>query len=368
MNRTQSIIRTSIIGIIVNVLLSGFKAFVGVMSNSVAITMDAVNNLSDAMSSLITMIGARLSAKEPDRKHPFGYGRIEYLSTMVIGVIIFYAGGLALVESIKKIISPETPDYSVPSLIIVTAAIITKIVLGLFTKNAGNKYDSDSLVASGKDALNDALVSGATLFAAIVYIIFGLSIEAYVGIIIALMILKTGFETLQGTINEILGARISSELTKSVKRSINEFPEVEGVYDVVIHSYGKENLNGSVHIEVPESLTASYLDGLQRHIVEKVYRETKVTITGISLYSINSRDEEAVKAKQAVRDIVLQYKEVLGMHGFYKDNVDKYISFDMVVDFDTQNKAALRDEVIGKVKKLYPDYEIRIALDYDISD
>ena len=367
-DRTKSIIRTSIVGIVVNILLSVFKAVVGTLSNSIAITMDAVNNLSDSMSSLITMVGTKLSTKEPDRKHPFGYGRIEYITTLVIGTIIFYAGIVAIEESINKIIKPQNPDYSKPALIIVSAAIVAKIILGLYTQKAGKKLMSASLEASGRDSLNDAVVSGATLLAAIVYITSGYSIEAYVGILIGALILKTGFEVLKETISEILGERISSELAGNIKKSVRTFHEVEGVYDVTVHSYGKEKLIGSVHIEVPESLTASYLDGLERSIVDKVYKDTGVILTGISVYSMNRNDTVAIETKDSVKKIIDEFPQVLGMHGFYKNNVDKTIRFDIVIDFDTHQRAKLVNDLIEKIRQSYPEYETIITLDYNISD
>ena len=233
MDRTKKIVQTSIIGIAANILLSVFKAIVGIVSHSVAITMDAVNNLSDAFSSVITIVGAKLSSREPDRKHPYGYGRIEYLSTMVIGIIILYAGITSFTESVKKIIHPETPEYGTPALIIVSAAIVVKVLLGIYTEKTGKKVESESLVASGKDALNDSIISASTLVAAIIFIITGLSIEAYIGVIISFVIIKTGFETLRDTISMTLGERITPELSKRVKASINELEEVRGVYDLL---------------------------------------------------------------------------------------------------------------------------------------
>ena len=368
MNRSKGIIRTSIIGIVVNILLAIVKAVIGIISNPVAIISDAINNLSDSMSSLITMMGTKLSAKEPNKKHPFGYGRIEFITTLVIGTIILYAGYNALGESVRKIISPDEPDYSVPTIIIIIAAIVAKILLGLYTKAAGHKLQSDALVASGKDALNDVLVSLGTLIAAIIYNTTGYKIEAYVGIIIGILIMKAGFETLRDTISEILGQRISAELTSEIRRSIGTFPEVAGVYDLIVHNYGKEKLIGSVHIEVHESLTASYLDGLERQIVEKVYADTHVALTGISVYSMNHNDEDAVKTKEAIENIVSGYKQVLSMHGFYKNNVDKNIRFDLVFDFDAKEKQKTLAEITDKVKELHPEYDVIITMDHDISD
>ena len=151
--REKTIVRTSIIGIITNALLAVFKAVIGLLSNSIAIVLDAVNNLSDAGSSLITIVGTKLAGKDPDKKHPFGYGRIEYLTAMVISGIILYADITSLIESVKQIIHPETPDYSVVSLIIVAVAVVVKIVLSRYVKGTGEKVKSDSLINSGKEAM-----------------------------------------------------------------------------------------------------------------------------------------------------------------------------------------------------------------------
>ncbi len=366
--RGNAIIRTSIIGIITNIALSGFKAFIGIVSNSISITMDAVNNLSDAMSSFITMIGTRLSMKEPDSKHPYGYGRIEFLTAMVIGVLILYAGCVSLKESIQKIILPVKPEYSVPSLIIIAAAVVVKLLLGLYTKSVGTKNDSDALIASGKDALNDVLLSVSTLIAAIIYLFTNVSIEAYVGALISVIILKAGFETLKDTISALLGEGIPRELSKNVKETINSFPEVKGVYDLVINDYGKDYLIGSVHIEVPENLTAHYLDGLERKISEKVYEENNVILNGISVYSVNVNDNFVVEVKEKISKLLAGFKDILGMHGFYVNQADQVIVFDVVVSFETKNKNDLRNEVIQKIKDIYPGYNVYIALDYDYTE
>ena len=162
-DRENAIVKTSIIGIVTNILLVGFKAFVGLVSNSIAVILDAVNNLSDALSSVITIIGAKLGAKQPDKKHPLGYGRIEYLSSMIVAALVLYAGITSIVESIKKIIHPEAADYSTVSIIIISVAIVVKLLLGTFVKKQGKKVNSGALVASGSDALFDAVLSASVL-------------------------------------------------------------------------------------------------------------------------------------------------------------------------------------------------------------
>ena len=368
MDRTKSIVRTGIIGIAANILLAAFKAVVGIISHSVAITLDAVNNLSDAFSSVITIVGAKLSAKEPDRKHPYGYGRIEYLSAMVIGVIILYAGITSLIESVKKIVNPEVPDYGTAALVIVSAAIVVKILLGLYTKKTGEKLNSDPLIASGKDALNDSIISASTLVAAIIFITTGLSIEAYIGILISVIIIKTGYETLKDTVSEILGERVSSDLSKRVKTSANEIEEVKGVYDLVIHNYGSETLIGSAHVEIPDTMTAAEIDVLDRKIAKKVYKDTGVSLTGISVYSTNSNDNVSIEAYKKIAKMAKEHNDVLQTHGFYMNHELKELKFDLVIDIEAENKRDTLNAVKEKVKELYPEYEVEVQLDYNISD
>lgn len=215
-NRDKIIIRTSIIGILANVLLASFKAVIGVLTNSIAVTLDAVNNLSDAASSVITIVGTKLAGREPDRKHPFGYGRIEYLSAMIISIIVLYAGITSFTESVKKIIHPETPDYSTISLIIIAVAVVVKIVLGRYVKGVGEKVNSDSLVNSGEDATLDSIISASTLAAAAVYLLAGIRLEAWLGAIISVVIIKSGIEMLRDTLSEILGERADADLAKAI--------------------------------------------------------------------------------------------------------------------------------------------------------
>ena len=205
--REKVIIRTSVISIITNILLAGFKAAIGLLSNSIAVILDAVNNLSDALSSVITIVGTKLAKKKPDKKHPLGYGRIEYMSALVIAGLVLYAGITSLAESIKKILSPEIPEYSNVSLFIILTAVIVKLVLGTYVRNKGQEVNSGSLTASGKDALFDAIISTSVLASAIIFLISGLSLEAYVGVIISLVIIKAGFEVMSETVSDILGRR-----------------------------------------------------------------------------------------------------------------------------------------------------------------
>ena len=362
--REKAIVKTSVIGIITNVFLAAFKAAVGIIANSIAVTLDAVNNLSDALSSVVTIIGAKLGAKKPNKKHPLGYGRIEYLSSMIVAAIVLYAGITSAVESIKKIISPETADYSVISLVIISVAIVAKLILSQYVKIQGKKHNSGALVASGSDALFDAILSASVLASAIVYLVWGLSLEAYVGVIISGFIIKAGIEMMIETVNDILGKRTEKEEVDRIKELICEEEGVLGAYDLILFNYGPNKNYGSVHLELPDTMTVDEVDRLTRHVQNKIYLETGVILTGIGVYSFNTSDDETAKIRNTVQEIVMSHDWALQMHGFYADIENKSIRFDVVVSFDVEKAEAV--EILTKeVHAMFPDYELHIIPDID---
>ena len=366
--REKTIIRTSIIGIIANVFLAAFKAAVGLMTNSIAIVLDAVNNISDAGSSLITIVGTKLAGKEPDKEHPFGYGRIEYLSAMIISVIVLYAGITSFVESVKQIIHPETPDYNAVSLIIVAVAVVVKILLGRYVKGVGKKVNSDSLVNSGEDATLDSVISASTLVAAGIFLIFHVSVEAWLGAVISAVIIKSGIEMLRDTISQILGERNDAELARAIQQTVMSFPDVQGAYDLVLNNYGPDTWNGSIHIEVPDTYSADRLDQLIREITMKVLHEHHVILTAIGVYSVNTKDEEIMQAKRQVEEIVFSHDHVRQMHGFYLIRESQTMRFDIVISFDAKDRRAVYAEVVADVQKAFPDYHLQAAMDTDFAE
>ena len=366
-NREKTIVRTSIIGIAANIVLAAFKAAVGVFSHSIAIVLDAVNNLSDALSSVITIVGTKLAGKGPDKKHPLGHGRVEYLTAMVIAVLVMYAGITSLVESVKQMINPEMPDYKGVSLIIIAVSVLAKVVLGRYVKSVGEKVRSDSLIASGTDATMDAAISASTLVAAGIFLWKGLSLEAYLGLIISLVIIKAGIDILRETISQIIGERVDSDLAVDIKKTVTGFEDVAGAYDLVLHSYGPDTLMGSVHIEVPDYYTADRIDSLTRRIQKEVYEKHGVVLTAVSIYSRNTHDDEASKIRNEAMHIVMEHEGVLQVHGFYIDMETKTMTFDMVVDFEA-DRDAVYTHILEEIKEKYPDYNVRITLDSDISD
>lgn len=366
-NRDRVIIRTSVIGILTNVLLATFKAVIGVISNSIAVILDAVNNLSDALSSIITIVGAKLAGKAPDKKHPLGYGRIEYLSAMIVSGIVLYAGLTSAVESIEKIIYPEKADYSILSLIIIAVAIVVKLVLGRYVKSQGEKVHSGSLIASGSDATFDAVLSGSVLVSAIIYLLSGISLEAYVGAAISVFIIKSGIEMMTGTLDEILGTRADKEITSRIKKILSDEPGVRGAFDLIMYNYGPDKNYASVHLELPDTMTVCEFDKLTRRAEANVYKETGVILTGVGVYAYNTGETEAARIQNDVRKIVMAHDWAVQFHGFYLDIANKDIRFDVVMSFDIDPKEGLRI-IYDEMKKAYPDYSCQIIPDVDISD
>ena len=365
--RDRAIVRTSVVGILANVFLATFKAAVGLTANSVAIVMDAVNNLSDAASSVITIVGTKLAGREPDQKHPFGYGRVEYLSAMVISLLVLYAGVTALAESVKRIFVPEEPDYSATSLAIIAVAVVVKIVLGRYVKGVGERVGSGSLVNSGEDAMLDSAISASTLVAASVFLFFHVSLEPWLGAIIALVIIKSGLEMLQETLSSILGQRADAGLAREIKATVTSYPEVTGAYDLVLHDYGPNAHNGSVHIEVPDTLSADELDKLIRTITVDVAQRHNVILTAIGVYSVNTKDPEAVVARKKVAEIVRDHPDVIQMHGFYLDKDEKTLRFDIVVGFAAEDRNQVYRDIHERVQREFPGYSLQITLDTDFS-
>lgn len=366
-SRDKVIIHTSIIGILTNVFLASFKAVIGLISNSIAVTLDAVNNLSDALSSIITIVGTKLAGKLPDKKHPLGHGRIEYLSAMIVSGIVLYAGITSTVESVKKIIHPEKPDYSVISLVFIAVALIVKIILGRYVKIKGEQVNSGSLIASGADAMFDAILSASVLASAIIFMLSGFSLEAYVGLIISGFIIKAGIEMMIETINDILGVRVDKEKTDKIKNLLTEEPYVRGAYDLIMYNYGPDKYFASVHLELPDTMTAREIDKLTRKLEKKVYKETGVVLAGVGLYSYNTGNDETSEIQKDVRERVMSHDWAIQLHGFYIEVETKEITFDVVMSFDIKPHEGIK-VIYDELKEAYPEYDIQIRPDVDISD
>lgn len=366
--RERIVVKTSVISILANLLLVGFKTGVGLAANSIAIISDAINNLSDALSSIITIVGTKLAGKAPDRNHPYGYGRIEYLTSLFVSAIVLYAGFTAIIESVKKIFTPEEVDYSMVTLAVLAAAIIVKFILGLYVKKKGRDVRSDSLIASGTDAFNDAILSISVFISTVTYMLFHINLEAYVGVLVSLFIIKAGVELIRGSVDNMLGTRVESKLAKSIKKEVLKEPEVQGVFDLILNDYGPDTYLGSVHIEVPDTLSVADIDKISRSITKRVAKKFGVILHTIGVYSINTKDDTAIKARKRVEEIVFSHKEILQMHGFYLDAEERSLSFDIIVDFKAPEPEKVYRAIYDALQKEFKDHEINITLDVDTSD
>ena len=367
MSRSAQIIRTSIVGIVTNVLLAAFKAIVGVISSSIAIVMDAVINLSDALSSVITIIGTKLSQKPADRKHPFGYGRVEYFSAIIIAVIVLSAGVTSLIESIKKIFAPTKPNYTTATLIVIIVAIVVKILLGWYVKRQGNKLKSDALIASGSDALFDAIITLATLISAGVMLLWGVSLDGILGTLISILIIKAGIEMLASPVGELLGSRVSPELIAQIKKEVMEYDQVHGVYDIILHNYGPDVMIGSLHVSVDDGLTAQDIHGLTRKITLQMYQEHGIIMTE-GVYAVATGQNQRSDYQTKVLRALTAHKELVQIHGFYYSEKENLVTVDVVPDLTVRDETALCQKLTRELEELLPGEKVLITIDHNYSE
>lgn len=365
--REKIIIKTSFLGIIANVLLAIFKVIVGVITNSIAVILDAVNNFSDALSSIVTIVGAKLASKAPDKKHPMGYGRIEYLSSMVVAAIVLYAGITSFVESVKKIFNPQIAQYSTVSIFIIGVAVVVKFILGKYVKKQGKKVNSGALIASGSDSIFDSILSTSVFISAIIYTIWNISLEAYVGVLLSAFIIKAGIEMMSEIISNIIGQRQDAEISKRIRAIINEEKQVIGAYDLVLFNYGPNKYYATVHLELPDNMTVDEVDQLTRKLQIKVYNQMEIILIGVGVYSFNTKDDEAAMIRNDVQKLILSHDWALQIHGFYVDIEEKNMRFDVIVSFEKDFKDAV-EIITDEVQQKYPDYKILMIPDIDITD
>ena len=367
MNRIKDVIKVSIVGVLTNFVLVGFKAFVGFISGSISIISDALNNLSDAASSIVTIAGILLAGRRPDKNHPFGYGKIEHISSLVIGAIIVATGISTLTEAVAKIVEPVVAEFSVPMIVILTGSILIKLGLGLYTKKSGKKLKSEALVASGKDALFDVLISTSTLVGALISVFFHVSIDGWLGLFISALIIKTGVETVLSSFHHLIGERADSELTASLKKAIARNKEVLGVYDLTLHHYGPEKIIGSVHIEVADKMTAQEIHLLTRKIEGDIFEKFGIILT-IGIYASNTNDSRYARIKRTIEEVIRGREHILQMHGFYVDEKKKLISCDLVFSFDEKEVDRVAEEIAKEIMAQHPGYKVNIVPDTDFSD
>lgn len=364
--REKAIIGTSVVGIGGNVLLVVGKIIVGVFAHSISIITDAVNNLTDALSSIVTIIGTKISNKRPDKKHPYGHGRVEFLTSAIIAMIIFIAGALAIYESITSLINHDEPEYSLYSFIILAIAIAVKVFLGIFFKIRGKKLNSDVLKASGIDALLDVILTIGTLVGAIVSYTTGVHLEGYIGIAIGLFIIKTSIDVFRESASKMIGERTDKEFVDNMTADILAVEGVYGVYDLIINNYGIDRNIASVHVEVDDDMTAKDIQRLERTISYLCFDKYQ-TIMTVGVYAKHEETEESRRVKAVIDDVVKGFPEVIQVHGFYIDEETATVNFDVIISLDSKDERGIYKSVHDKLHELLPEYHIHIVLDRDYS-
>ena len=365
--REKAITRTSVVGIITNVFLAAFKAGAGLIAGSISIVLDAVNNLTDALSSVITILGIKLAKRKPNDKYPYGYGRIEYFSTILIALIVFMAGAASLVESVKKIADPTLPTYSLVTIIIIVTSVVTKLVLGAYVKGQGEKYASDALVASGSDASFDAIISASTLIGAAVAYFAKFSVDGILGAIISLFIVKAGTEMMLDSLGSVIGKRPDSAITSEIKNVVNAIPGVLGTYDLILHNYGPDSAIGSLHIEVNGNLTATQLHKLIQQVQMVVIEKFHIFVT-VGIYAVEQEDQEIVAMREKIGQISKSHEGVVNSHGVYIDKEMKKIFFDVTLDFSVPDKTSMSGQIKKEVEEAYPGYDVNVNCDTNYTD
>lgn len=367
MDRGQQIIRTSVVGIVTNVSLAAFKALVGALSSSIAIVLDAVNNLTDALSSIITIAGVKLSQRPANRKHPFGYGRVEYFSAILIALIVLSAGVTSFVESVRELRKPTDSHYSTLMLVFLVVAIVTKLLLGLYVKRQGKRLHSDALVASGTDALFDSLITVATLVSALVMLFWNVSLDGVMGLLISIFIIKAGLEMIAAPVGELLGARVPPELVSTIKKEIMAYEEVHGVYDIILHNYGPAVMIGSVHVSVPDTLTAQDIHGFSRKIAIDMFQNHGIVLT-VGIYAVATGDNQRKGLQTQVMNALANHPELVQVHGFYYSEKENLVTVDVVPDLSVKDDLALCQTLTQELNALLPGKTVLIAVDHNYSE
>lgn len=360
--RNKIITRTSTVGIVANLFIACIKVVLGVLTSSIAIASEGVNNATDAMTSVLTLVGTKLAGKRPDKKHPFGYGRIEYLTSLVISVIILVSGAEMLISSVKLIFTPADLSVTYVSLIIVAVSAAIKMFLGLYTVKMGKKVGSGALVALGTESRNDSFASVVTLVSAAVFIIFDFSIDAYAGIITSLLILKAGIDVLADTVSELLGRPGEKELADKIYEQIRSTDGILNAADMMLHNYGPDSFSGSVNIEIDHRKTVGEIYQFIHALQLRIMREYNVVMV-FGIYAVDNDSEKSKKVRESVERFIENYGHIKSYHAIYFDIFSDKLYCDLVVDYELKEWDKLKEEFTSYMKILYPENTLELTVE-----
>ena len=365
-SREKQIVRVGIWGIVVNFVYALFKGVIGLASGSIAILLEAVNNLSDAVSSIIAVGGTKLAMKPADKFHPFGHGRIEYVSAFVIAAIIVGVGAVSFVSAVEKIIYPTATHYTTPMLLVMATGVIAKLWLGIYTMRVGKRENSDSLNGSGTENLFDAIITFATIVSALLLMVWDIDLDGWFGAAISLILVKAGAGILKDTSNDLLGHRADSKLSKRLKRQVMSHEGVYGAYDLILNNYGPDSIVGSVNIEVPGQMTAKELHLLTLKIQRDISENFGIYLA-VGIYAHDDCAEHAA-LQESVRKTVMGRKGAMQLHGFIIDEENKTVSFDVVTDFSVKDRKAFSRTLGEELGAAHPQYKFLVNTDPDYCD
>ena len=355
----------AIIGIIVNLFLAAFKLFAGILSGSISITADAVNNISDAGSQVVSLITFKISAKPADRDHPFGYARIEYVASMIVSFLILFVSISLFSESVQKILNPTETDYSILVMIILGVSVLGKLWLFFFGRSAGKKLNSDVIKASATDSLSDAGATFAVLVSSIIAKLSGFDIDGYMGIAVAVIIFIAGIKVLNETKNSILGSAPEPEVVEGIHNIVKEYPQILGIHDMVVHNYGPGNTICSFHAEVDGKVDVYATHDCIDNVERRLYNDLGIRAT-IHMDPIVTDDEKVTALRISVAAAVKRIDERLTIHDFrYVEGIThSNLIFDVTVPFEIkESNDRIKELISNQIAEIDPNYFAVITVD-----
>lgn len=360
--RTGIINRTAILGIVVNVLIAGVKIAAGLLASSIAIVSEGVNNAADALTSVLTMVGTRLAGRHPDAKHPFGYGRIEYLTGLVVAVVIIVSGVQMLIESVKLIFRPEELSISYVSLTIVAVSAVVKFFLGLYTIARGRVAKSDALVGVGLECRGDSYISIITIGVAVVFLLTGVSLDAYAGVVMSAIILKAGVEVLLKIVSELIGRPGEKELATKIYQLVRATPGVVGAADMMLHNYGPNAWSGSVNVEIDHAKSVSEVYAMLHELQLGIMHEEHVTMV-FGVYAVDDDHVETRRIRRTILEYVKAHEHVKSFHAVYLEPGTNRLYCDLVVDYELADWGALRADFLDYMKAKVPGRDVVLTVE-----
>ncbi len=360
--RYSEIIKYNIAGIAINLFLSISKLAIGLLTHAHAVILDSIEGFSDLVSAVFTIFSAKIGTKKADKEHPFGYGRMEYLMSILVTVIIMLFGLRSIIESVMDIIHPhEAPDYTIAVILIMSVSLVLKLIYGIFLRKKGRDISASALIMAGTDYMGDALTSAAILAAILIKNLFDTDIEHYLCIGISLMIIYTGAQMLRECVTKILGTTADPEFRKKIKSVIIMEDGVYNVSNLVIHNYGESVYVGSVDIEVDKDMRADEISRLSRRLMQKT-DELGLTLTAVGISGTDADSPEASRIWDEILDVVRRHKKIRRAYAFSADFNEKLISFSIVPDPDVSDKEAVRQDLLNELASHFPDMTIGIQI------